>query len=420
MSLLVLGINHKTASVAVREKVAFAPDALKEAHRQLVQLPSIDEAVIVSTCNRSELYARIHTDDAKHELLQWLANYHSISAIELQQCCYWHHGLNVVQHLGKVASGLDSLVLGEPQILGQLKSAWAVAQDAATCHSELNQAFQHSFSIAKHVRTETAIGHNPVSVAYAAVSLSGHIFADLSQCTALLIGAGETIDLVARHLREKKIKQIIIANRTLTRAEDLAREFNAQAILLSDIPDYLASADIVISSTASQLPILGKGAVESAIKKRRRKPMYLVDIAVPRDIEAEVADINDAYLYTVDDLQKVIAKNVKSRQQAAHEAEELISQGVQDYQRMQKERAAADVIKRFRDSILAIRDDELDKALRQLASGKDADQVLARFAHNLTNKLIHKPSVALRQASAADQQHVLDVTEQLFALDKHQ
>ena len=305
MAFLALGINHKTASVAVRERVAFTPEKLVEALRELCRLTPSREAAILSTCNRSELY--LEQDAlAVDEVLAWLADFHPLNVAELRDCAYVHADEAAVRHMMRVACGLDSLVLGEPQILGQMKSAYAVAREAGTVGPLLGRLFQATFSTAKTVRTDTAIGENPVSVAFAAVSLAKQIFADLHRSQALLIGAGETITLVARHLYEQGVKRIVVANRTLERASQLAEQFGAHAVLLSEIPNELVNSDIVISSTASQLPILGKGAVERALKQRRYKPIFMVDIAVPRDIEPEVGNLDDVYLYTVDDLHEVI------------------------------------------------------------------------------------------------------------------
>ncbi|MFV0278796.1 MAG: glutamyl-tRNA reductase, partial [Parahaliea sp.] len=306
MNLLALGINHQSAAVEVRERVAFAPEQVGEALVALCEQPGVEDALILSTCNRTEIYVQAGeagVDEALAEkLVNWMAGYHHLSVGELRQAAYCHFGFDALEHVVRVASGLDSMILGEPQIFGQLKSAFAVAVDEGVVGAEFNRLFQRVFALAKRVRTDTAIGENPVSVAYAAVDLAGHIFADLSACSALLVGAGETVELVTRHLIEAGIRRITIANRTLGRARDLAQRFGAEAVLLADIPDQLARADIVISSTASQLPILGKGAVERAIKARKHRPMLMVDIAVPRDIEPEVGDLRDVYLYSVDDL----------------------------------------------------------------------------------------------------------------------
>ncbi len=415
MALLALGINHKTASVSVREKVAFAPEQMADALAQACQLAHLKEVAILSTCNRTELYCSTELEGTR-ALLEWLGSYHSLDPDELQVCSYAHWGQEAAQHMMRVASGLDSLVLGEPQILGQLKSCYAVSQSAGVVGAELDRLFQQTFAVAKKVRTDTAIGENPVSVAYASVSLAQHIFADLSQSKALLIGAGETIELVARHLSEAGVQQMTVANRTLVRAEALAAEFDAKAILLGDIPEALEDADIVISSTASQLPILGKGAVESALKKRKHRPVFMVDIAVPRDIEHEVADLDDVYLYTVDDLKEVIEENVRSRESAAREAEALVEVGAMEFIRQLRSLGAVETVMSLRQQAEALRDVELDKALRQLSNGKDAASVLNNLARGLTNKLIHSPTVQLRKASAEGRDDYLEIAQDLYQL----
>jgi len=417
MAFIALGINHKTASVEVRERVAFTPEQLVEALQQLCRLTPSREAAILSTCNRSELYLEQDQLSAD-EVLRWLADYHQLNLDELRACAYVHQDDAAVRHMMRVACGLDSMILGEPQILGQLKSAYAVAREAGTVGPLLGRLFQATFSTAKSVRTDTAIGENPVSVAFAAVSLAKQIFADLHRSQALLIGAGETISLVARHLHDQGIKRIVVANRTLERASSLAEQFGAHAVLLSEIPDELVNSDIVISSTASQLPILGKGAVERALKKRKHKPIFMVDIAVPRDIEPQVGELDDVYLYTVDDLHEVIEENLKSRQGAAQAAEEMVSAGTQDFMQRLRELLAVDVLRAYRQQAERLRDEELAKAQRLLANGGDAEQVLAMLARGLTNKLLHAPSVQMKKLTAAGRLDALDLAQELFALDE--
>jgi glutamyl-tRNA reductase len=422
MTLFALGINHTTASVDLREAVAFSPEQLTLALAQAREHPALKELAILSTCNRTELYADVDGDGSV--LLQWLAQFHSADSSALADCHYLRQGMDAARHMMQVASGLDSLVLGEPQILGQMKSAYACAVDAKSIGSQLHNTFHKVFSVAKRVRSETAIGENPVSVAYAAVSLAQQIFSDLKQDTALLIGAGETIELVARHLVEAGIKKIIVANRTLVNAVELASQFNGDAILLSDIPEHLARADIIIASTASQLPILGKGAVEAALKKRRHKPMFMVDIAVPRDIEPQVADLADVFLYTVDDLKIVIDENMRSREQAAEIAREIIEESVIHYEQELKALDAKDLLLAYRQAVESARDAELSKALKALQAGQSAEEILQMLARNLTNKFLHKPSAALKQASSQgnyqflnDFQNLLDLSLEK-ALDK--
>ena len=417
MAFIALGINHKTASVAVRERVAFTPGQMVEALQLLCRLTASREAAILSTCNRSELYLEIEHPEAE-DVLAWLADYHRLSLDELRNCAYVHQDEDAVRHMMRVAAGLDSMVLGEPQILGQMKSAYAVAREAGTIGPMLGRLFQATFSTAKTVRTDTAIGENPVSVAFAAVSLARQIFSDLHRSQALLIGAGETITLVARHLHEQGVKRIVVANRTLERASLLAQELGAEAILLADMPEHLAHSDIVISSTASQLPILGKGAVESALKQRRHKPIFMVDIAVPRDIEPQVGELDDVYLYTVDDLHDVVAENLKSRQGAAQAAEELVSVGAEDFMARLRELAAVDVLKAYRQQSERLRDEELQKAQRLLANGGNPEEVLAQLARGLTNKLLHAPSVQLKKLSAEGRLDALAMAQELFALNE--
>ncbi|MCQ4318466.1 glutamyl-tRNA reductase [Stutzerimonas zhaodongensis] len=415
MAFIALGINHKTASVDVRERVAFTPEQMVEALQQLCRVTPTREAAILSTCNRSELYLEQEQVEAE-AVLAWLANYHRLNLEELKACAYVHTDNQAVRHMMRVASGLDSMVLGEPQILGQMKSAYAVAREAGSVGPLLGRLFQATFSTAKTVRTDTAIGENPVSVAFAAVSLAKQIFSNLDRSQALLIGAGETITLVARHLHEQGVKRIVVANRTLERASALAEQFGAHAILLADIPLELYNSDIVISSTASQLPILGKGAVEQALKKRKHKPMFMVDIAVPRDIEAQVGELDDVYLYTVDDLHEVVAENLKSRQGAAQAAEGLVAAGTDDFMARLRELAAVDVLKAYRQHAERIRDEEMLRAQRLLANGATPEDALAQLARGLTNKLLHAPSVQLKKLSAEGRVEALSIVQELFAL----
>lgn len=415
MNLTLLGINHQTAPVELREQVAFSPERMPEALASALAVEGTDEVVILSTCNRTEIYAAGRVDD--NRLRQWLAAYRGVGPEALVDSLYLRRDEEAVIHLMKVACGLDSLVLGEPQILGQVKSAYAVSREYGAVGSMLHQTFQHAFSIAKRVRSETAIGENPVSVAYAAVSLSQQIFSDLSKVHVLLIGAGETVELVAQHLRQKNVGGITVANRTLSRAAALADAFDAEAVLLSDIPDQLHRADVVISSTASQLPILGKGAVESALRRRKHRPMFMVDIAVPRDIEPEVARLDDVFLYTVDDLRDVIEENRRSRESAAARAEQIIREGVTEWQRQTRALNAVGTIRAFRRSAEEIRDAELEKARAALQRGLPAEDVLATLARGLTNKLLHTPTMRLKQAGEEGRDDHLRLTHELFDLE---
>lgn len=423
MTLFVFGINHTTAPVDVREKLAFAPEITATALHQLVAQSAVSEAAILSTCNRTEVYGRLSMDampvEEHHQVIaQWLSEFHQVPLHQVENHSYFQQAGQAVKHMMRVASGLDSMVLGEPQILGQLKSSFSVAQQEKTATSHLIRMFQSAFNMAKYVRTHTAIGENPVSVAYAAVAMAKQIFARLEDQTALLIGAGETIELVARHLHDAGLKKIIVANRTLARAQELAHEFNAQAVLLADIPDHLAEADIVISSTASQLPILGKGAVERALKQRKHQLMFMVDIAVPRDIEAEVGDLDDVYLYTVDDLKDVIDEGVRSRQEAAKVAEVMIEEGLATYLEVERSLDVVGSIRDYRQRMEALRDVELERAMALLAKGEEPQLVMQRLARGLTNKMMHAPTVQIKKASALGDEESLGLLQTMFDLNK--
>lgn len=421
MNLIALGINHNSAAVEVRERVAFAPDQVAEALLDACDAGQLDEVVILSTCNRTEMYVIVPDGcpkaDKALQLIDWMANYHHLSARELRQSAYHFEDSAALRHLVQVASGLDSMVLGEPQIFGQLKSAYAVAREAGTVGSELGRLFPGVFSLAKRVRTDTAIGENPVSVAYAAVDLASHIFADLGQCHALLVGAGETIELVTRHLLEAGVSRIVIANRTLGRARELAHQFGAEAVLLAEIPEQLLDADIVITSTASQLPILGKGAVEQAVKARKHRPILMVDIAVPRDIEPQVGELRDVYLYSVDDLREIVDQNMAQRRDEARKADQIINEGVEAYLQETRSLAAVDSVKEYRQLAEQFREQELQRALRALHRGEDPQQLLAQLARGLTNKLIHAPTTGLKQASAEGRHDLLAGARRLLGLE---
>lgn len=415
MTLLTLGLNYQTAPVAVREKLAFPADILSAALQDLLCVKGVSEAAILSTCNRTEFYCTTQSENP-NVLIDWIAQNKQLQAKELSPYFYSHSDDATIRHIFRVACGLDSMILGEPQILGQMKTAYQAACDAGTMGKLLGKLFQHTFTAAKKVRTDTAIGSSPVSVAFAAVQLAQQIFDKLSEQTALLIGAGETIELTARHLSQQGIGRIIIANRTVEKAHQLAEQFNGYAITLAEMPNHLAEADIVISSTASQLPILGKGRVESALKIRKRKPMFMVDLAVPRDIEAEVEQLDDVYLYTVDDLQHTIEQNMQSRREAAEQAEEIIDTQVAHFLAWLRAQGAQSLIKDYRSRAEIMRDDALQKALTSLENGTPPEIALQRLAHSLTNKLIHTPSSQLRVAAENERHDLLSAALEIFQL----
>jgi len=417
MSFLAFGINHKTASVDVRGKVAFDLQRLDEALLSLKHVQGVSEAVILSTCNRTEIYCAGEQAFNTEVLLAWLSDFHQVNQSHLNGCSFDFHDQDAVIHLMRVASGLDSLVLGEPQILGQLKSAYSSALEANTIQGQLGRLFEHSFSVAKRVRTETAIGENPVSVAAAAVNMARQLFSDFSDNTALLIGAGKTTELVARHLKQSGIKKLMIANRTLARAQELSKLVDGEAALLGDIPDLLKDADIVIASTASALPILGKGAVERALKGRKHRPFFMVDLAVPRDIEPQVGELSDVYLYTVDDLKNVIDENVKSREGAAQEAETLILKGAENFSSQHRASSVGESLKRFRSQAELLQQQELEKALNTLRGGADVELVLSQLSRSLTNKLIHQPTIQVRRAAENGKNHKAVWLLDLFGIE---
>ncbi len=418
MKILAVGLNHRTAPLAIRERLAVAADQLKDALQDCLVQTGVLEIVLLSTCNRTEIFAVADPEATVDgcQLLAWLSAYHSQSEDLSKDHGYRLNDKEAISHIISVAAGLDSMVLGEPQILGQMKSAYSTALEAETVGATLHSVFQHAFSVAKQIRTDTGIGANPVSVAFTAVSLSRRLFSQLTNKTALLIGAGETIELVAQHLLDQGVTQLIVANRSLGRARTLAEKVGAKAILLSDLPDNLHLADIVISSTGSQLPVLGKGAVESAIIRRKRKPVFMVDIAVPRDIEPQVGQLSDVYLYTIDDLHEVVDENRKVRQVEADKALLIVEKGVLEFQKIQHRRSSSEIIVGIRQQAEVLRDQEINKALTALEKGVAADDVVRQLAKSLTNKFMHRPSVAVKQASEKQDEQHLAVVKDLFDL----
>lgn len=417
MTLIALGINHKTAPLDVREKVAFSPEQLPEALQDLMELPSLKEAALLSTCNRMELYLHVEEKDID-TVFEWLKSHKSLEADDLDGCHYIHIGEQAVSHMMHVASGLDSMVLGEPQILGQLKQAFSIARSAGTMGAQLERLFQQSFSVAKTVRTETKIGASAVSVAYAAVTLAKRLFSTLDNTTALFIGAGETIELAAQHFTNQAKINTIFANRTRERASEVAKLHGGIAISLSEIPAYLAQADIVISSTASPLPILGKGLVEKVIKERKHKPIFMIDMAVPRDIEAEVSELPDIYLYDIDALKDVINENMKERERAAAEAKIIIEQHSKRFMEWRRSLDAVSTIRVFRDKYQDLANNELNRSLARLEKGESAEDILKELTRRLTNKFLHEPTRHLSEAGSQGDTESLSQARNLFSLDQ--
>lgn len=416
MQLTAVGLNHQTAPLSIREKLAFAAASLPEAVRNLAQSKAAKEAVILSTCNRTELYCVGETE----QIIEWLAQYHNLPAEEIRPYLYTLDNNETIRHAFRVACGLDSMVLGEPQILGQIKDAVRVAQEQESINTNLNALFQKTFAVAKEVRTDTAVGENSVSMASASVKLAEQIFPDISDLNVLFIGAGEMIELVATYFAAKNPKLITVANRTLPRAQELCDKLglNAEPCLLTELPDILHEYDVVVSSTASQLPLVGKGMIERALRLRLNMPMFLLDLAVPRDIEAEVGELNDAYLYTVDDMMGIVQNGKEARQKAAAEAEAMVEEKVGEFVRLQQSRQSVPLIRALRDEGERARRQVLENAMKQLAKGASAEEVLERLSIQLTNKLLHSPTQTLNKAGS-ENSNLVDAVAQIYQLDQH-
>ena len=417
MALLAYGVSFRTAPIDMRERIAFGTRELPCALSRLGEIPSLSEAAILSTCNRTEIYCAL--DAPNHDpVADWLARDRGIPVDELADAAYALWDAEAAAHVMRVAAGLESQVLGEPQILGQVKSAFDAARQADAVGPELDLLLQSSLNAAKRVRTETDIGKNPISIAYAAVTMAQHIFADLSMIDALLVGAGEMIDLVARHLGQAQVRKIGIANRTFDAADALARaNGTGSAIHLEDLEKHLPQYDIVISSTGSASHIITRRMIESAIRERRHKPMFLVDIAVPRDIEPAVGDLDDVFLYSIDDLTEVIEDNVATRREAAEQAEAMVAEGVGRYTRQRRVRDNQALLRQFRQRAEEARDEELARALQRLDTEHDPEKVIERLARDLTNKLLHGPIAAIRDASADGRTDILNYLRSRYGLD---
>ena len=415
VSVLALGLNHVSAPVSVRERVSLPEDLVRPALTALRQAfgGAVKEAAILSTCNRTELYCAAEPHVAER-LPSWLAEFNQIEAGALEPHMYLHGRDEAVRHAFRVASGLDSMVLGEPQILGQMKDAVRAAEQAGALGTLLHQLFQRTFSVAKEVRSTTAIGGQSVSMAAAAVRLAERVFGDLAQCKVLFIGAGEMIELCATHFAARQPASIVVANRTLERAENLANRFSAGTMRLADLPDRLAQFDVVVSCTASTLPLLGLGMVERATRQRKRKPMVMVDLAVPRDIEPEVAQLDDIYLYSVDDLGAVVQSGTDARRAAVVQAEAIIDARVRNFMHWMQVRANVPVIRDLQTTAQSIQTLELERARRLLAKGESPEAVLEQLAHGLTQKYLHGTMTALNQSDATERQELLHWLPRLF------
>jgi glutamyl-tRNA reductase len=415
MRLQILGLNHNTAPVEIREQVVFAGDEVGRALERLKKVDGVEEAVLLSTCNRTEFYVTT-SDGGRDRLRDWLHDDRHLDP-GFSDSLFTMDDSEAIRHIFRVACGLDSMVLGETQILGQLKDAFRDAQNTGTVGPQLSRLFQHTFSVAKKVRTDTEIGASPVSAASAAVNLAQQFFAGFTKHTALLVGAGVTIELVAKHLKGKDIGRLFIANRDVDRARGLANTFGGYAVPLSELEGTLPEADILITSTASPEPFIRKEQVEAALKARKRKPMFAVDIAVPRDIEPAVAELDDIYLYTIDDLEKVIQDGQSNREAAAVDAERILQDEIRRYLSMERAKQVSPVISSLRNHAQAIRDEVLRDAERRLNKGVDSHEVIEYATASLMKKLLHQPSVRLREAAEAEEDGIIDAGKTLFGID---
>lgn len=409
--LFTLGINHQSAPVAIRERMAFPPESLTSALRELVQLPGVSEGAILSTCNRTEIYCHATTPES---ISRWLTHYHALETHHVEPYLYQHADNTAVKHAFRVASGLDSMVIGEPQILGQVKEAARAARESGTLGLLLDKLFQTTFSVAKEVRSTTEIGANSVSMAAAALKLANRIFGNINDQRVLFIGAGAMIELVATHFAAQSPKHLTVANRTLERAKYLAEKFHGSAITLGELPEHIAAYDIVITSTASTLPILGKGLIERAIKQRKHRPIFMVDLAVPRDIEPEVADLRDVYLYTVDDLGAAVQEGLGKRESAVAAAESIINNRVTEFSQWLDARASVPTIRQLRERAEQYRTTELERAQRLLAKGEHPEKVLEALSRGLMNKFMHHPSRALHEVDTERREELIRLLNQLF------
>jgi glutamyl-tRNA reductase len=411
MALFAVGLNHRTAPIEVREKLVFPPEMHAEALAAITTTTGVNEAVLLSTCNRTEIYFR---GESSATLVDWLRNVPAAHGIDLRDHIYTLQDRDAARHAFRVASGLDSMVLGEPQILGQLKLAVRLANEAGALGTQLDRLFQHTFSVAKQVRSETAIGEQSISMAAAALRLANRLFGDLNQVSLLLVGVGEMIELSATHFAAQKPRRIVVANRTLERGQALAERFAASAMTLKELPDHFHEFDAVVTSTASTLPIIGKGMVERALKTRKHKPIFIVDLAVPRDVEPEVAELGDVFLYTLDSLTKIVQEGVQMREAAVADAEKIIDQRVGEFIGWLAKRASVPAIQTLRNRAEEYRQSELLRAQKMLARGDDPARVLEQFSQGLTNKFLHHPMQALNRASPPEREDLARALAHLY------
>ena len=418
MSLVTIGMNHKTASLNIREKISVDKDESQIILKKLQGMPLVDEAFILSTRNRTELYLEIDDLQYVENISDWLLRHKGLTPEDISENMYIYSDSFVVRHALNVACGLDSMVIGESQILRQFKDAFNEASDAGTIGKNLNRLFQYAFSTAKEVRTDTNIGANSLSIANVAVSLTDQFYDNLSKKNALLIGAGETINIAAKNLRKKNIQDIFIANRTIDKAKIIADEVSGKALSLKEMPEKIKDSDIIISAVSGNVPLIGKGAIETALKRRKHKPIYMVDLGVPRNIETEVKELKDIFLYTLDNIQDLVKKNYKTREDAAIDAQHIVNSKVDEYMNWRKSQSAFSIIKHYRDDCEEIRENCLNKSLNQLRLGKDPEDVINQLSINLTSKLSHKPTLALNKAGQTNNRKLINLVCDIFLINK--
>ena len=411
--LIACGINHHSAPLLLRERVALDKQHFRDSLQNLKQQPHIEEAAILSTCHRTEIYCKSQTENS---VISWLLQWRGVSWEDIKPYLYVHKNTAVVKHLLRVASGVDSMVVGEPQIFGQIKQAFSTAQSEGTLGKHLHQLFQYTFASTKQIRTQTAIGQHPVSFAYAIFVLAKRIFEDIQQKTILLIGSGEMIEMIARYFHHQGVSKLMIVNRTEEKAQRLAQCFGAKAMGLDCLEEKIGEADVVVSALSSSLPLIGKGLLERTTKKRKRRPQLLVDLGLPRNMEPEIADLEDAYLYCLDDLKQIIKTGLQHRQKAAQHAESLIEDYTQEFTRLSREKEISKLIYSLRHKTEKTRDEEIEKALLLLEKGENPKYVLTHFARILTQKWMHLPTVKLHQAASEGRFEILQAMKYVFEL----
>ena len=412
MNLNIIGLNHKTAPLVLREKLVFHSDQISHALLDL-KCNKVNQVAILSTCNRTEIY---FNGPKKQIVCQWLADYHHIKLSQLKKHLYHYSNKDALTHAYQVASGLDSMFLGETQILGQMKQAAKISDYAGTQGKFLSQFFQTVFEAAKEIRSKTNIGASSTTIASTIISLTKKIFGDLYQAKIIFVGAGEITELIAKYFNKHQPKKITIANRSILRAKNLAKKISAETCLLGEISDQIHEYDVVISCTGSQLPVIGLGMIKRAIKTRKHKPMVLIDLAIPRDIESEISKLNDIFLYTLDELAQITQEGIDNRADAVKDAQIIIEKKVNNFYQKSNEKKASPTIISLRNQFEESRLKEIDKAKKQLKNGKSIDEILESLSNNLSNKFLHHPTKALNESAANETKEISELLKKIYDL----